>query len=423
LMVLWLALLLAYADRQILSLMVEPIRKDLHLSLTQIGLLQGLAFGLCYAFAGIPLARLIDRRHRVSITSSCVLIWSIATVACGFALSFPGLLAARTATAVAEAGINPAGLSIITDLVPRKTLGRASAIFLTAPFVGSGMALLLGGALFRLLTLQHLAGSALFGLAPWQAVFVIVGLPGILVAALLLLTVREPTRSVSSSNEGTFRSVLKDHGKFLSLYLGACTLLVTVLYTQMAWIPAHFGRTFSLPPETVGRLTGPTYLIFGVLGSLMAGLLSAKSAKEEVLRRILGIIMAGSAFLIAPVLLTPLLANQTLAVVAFAACVFITTAALALTPVPLLLTIPSHCRAQVLVIASLLFAIIGAGLGPITVGAMADHLFSGNHALGYAIALVSGLAATGALTLMIILRRAPIIERTSPSIPASHPAT
>ena len=418
--VLWSALLLAYVGRQVLSLLVDPIRHALGLSDTQIGLLQGFAFGLCYAVAGLPLARLSDRKSRVSIAAACIGIWSVATMACGVVSSFPSLLAARALTAIAEAGISPAALSIVTDIFPRRLLGRASAALLTAPYIGSGLALLVGGSVYRYFMNHGAFSLGTLTLAPWQLVFLVVGSPGILVGAVVLSTLRESSRPDRTVSPQGLKSVLKTHRWFLLLYITSATLLVTVLYTQMAWIPAHFGRRYFLGPAEVGRLIGPTYIVYGVVGSIAAGILSSRTTEKDAVATILKVMLTCAVLLVIPAVATPLIGNQLVATCVFKCCVLVNAMALSLSSVPLQVIIPAHCRAQVIVLASLMFAVVGAGLGPIAVGALADHVFGGQDALANAIALVCGGASIGAAILLTSLRNpsGPMLQPLSALAPS-----
>src|SRR6201985_3052935 len=131
----------SYLDRQIVSILVQPIKLTLGITDTQIGLLQGFSFTMCYATAGVFVARLVDRANRVRLIAVCVAIWAISTALCGFATSFAELLAARAGTAIAEAALSPAALSIFSDIFPPRKVTRASSVFMLGPYIGGGLAL------------------------------------------------------------------------------------------------------------------------------------------------------------------------------------------------------------------------------------------------------------------------------------------
>ncbi|MEP6766004.1 MAG: MFS transporter [Gemmatimonadaceae bacterium] len=183
-----------FIDRQILSYLVVPMKRDLGVSDTQISLLMGLGFVVFYSVLGIPIGRMVDRGSRRVVTAVGVALWSLMTTLTGFTRTFTQLMLARIGVGVGEATLNPASVSIIADLFPRRLLGVAMSVYMTGTFLGSGVGYF-GGAL-----LVHTAdaiGTITLPIAgtihAWQSVFFIVGLPGFLIA-LLCLTMREPAR-------------------------------------------------------------------------------------------------------------------------------------------------------------------------------------------------------------------------------------
>lgn len=190
-----LAYIFSFVDRQILALMIEPIKQDLQLSDTQFSLLHGLAFSLFYAFMGIPIALLADRYSRPKIIAIGVAFWSLATAACGLSRNFAQMFLARIGVGVGEAALSPATYSMLSDMFPRDKLGRAVGIYSIGSFIGGGMAFLIGGYVINLLkSVDTVLVPGIGAMRPWQVTFFIVGLPGLLVALLILLTVRDPHR-------------------------------------------------------------------------------------------------------------------------------------------------------------------------------------------------------------------------------------
>ena len=184
----------SFIDRSVLGLMVGPIRDELGITDTQFSLLQGLAFAIFYTLLGIPIARLADRTNRRNIVAAGIALWSLMTALCGLARSFGSLFMARVGVGVGEAALAPAAFSLITDLFPRKKVGRAIGTYQTGLFVGYGLSVILGGWLVGTLEQGPPLELPLLGeLSAWRATLVIVGLPG-LVIALLCLTFREPAR-------------------------------------------------------------------------------------------------------------------------------------------------------------------------------------------------------------------------------------
>ena len=155
--VLSLAAVMSYIDRSILGMFVEPIRRDLSVSDVQISLLQGLSFAVCYSIAGIPLARLADRHNRIRLIVCGILVWSVMTAACGMAASFVELFVARMGVGIGEAVLIPATISLLPDIFPRRYLGRANAVFTVGAGLGTGLALVLGGALLGIIAPIDLA--------------------------------------------------------------------------------------------------------------------------------------------------------------------------------------------------------------------------------------------------------------------------
>src|SRR6516225_1782664 len=179
------AAILSYSDRQILSLLVDPIRADLHITDAQVGLLQGAAFSLIYAVAGVALGRAADVMPRRLVIVAGVLVWSVGTLACGYANSFGSLFAARAAVGIGEAALAPAATSIIADSFRAHRRGAGIGVFLMGMVVGAGGALALGGFILQAAQSGALAGVPVLGaLAPWRAGLVVLGLAGLPVALL-----------------------------------------------------------------------------------------------------------------------------------------------------------------------------------------------------------------------------------------------
>jgi MFS family permease len=193
--VLLLAYTLSFIDRMILSLLVGPIRADLGISDTQMSLLMGFAFAIFYSLLGVPLGWLADRGNRKALIVGGVAAWSLMTAVCGLARGYGGLFLARIGVGVGEATLSPAAYSMLGDYFPRERLGRAMAVYSIGVPLGSGVALVAGAFVVRFVTEGAPVPLPLLGaLEPWRLAFLIVGLPGLLVAALIALAIREPAR-------------------------------------------------------------------------------------------------------------------------------------------------------------------------------------------------------------------------------------
>src|SRR5205809_2362850 len=193
----------SFIDRQIFSLLVGPLRHDLHISDTQISYLIGLGFVVFFALFGIPIGRLADIYSRRTIIAVGLVIWSLFTAACGLAHTFPQMLLLRMGVGAGEAALSPAAYSLITDYFPRNRLATAISVYSMGIYIGGGLSYLLGG-----LVVRYAAGQAMWNLPmvgpirSSQLMLVIVGLPGIALV-LLLYTIREPKRQRASASAPT----------------------------------------------------------------------------------------------------------------------------------------------------------------------------------------------------------------------------
>ncbi|WP_420606463.1 MFS transporter [Novosphingopyxis sp.] len=265
--------ILGYLDRLILSFLIEPIKAELGLTDTQIGLVTGLAFALLYVVAGIPIGRLMDTRNRVWVLSFCVLIWSVATAASGLAGGFISLFLARVFVGAGEAAVSPAAVSLIGDYFPPNKVQRPLGIFTVGLYAGGGLALILGGQLIAFLT--GLDGTRIPGLgvfSAWRTTYFILALPGIFIVALLLLSVRDPRRrhlAASKKAEHTDAfAFFKAHRRLFCLVLASVIMWGFNGYGLLNWYPAMLMRSYGMTTQEVAWSFGPAFLLGGVLGAM-----------------------------------------------------------------------------------------------------------------------------------------------------------
>ncbi|HWA30946.1 MAG TPA: MFS transporter, partial [Rhizomicrobium sp.] len=250
------AAILSYTDRQILSLLVDPIRGDLHISDVQVSVLQGAAFAVLYSFIGLPLGRIADLVARRALLLFAVVTWSFGTILCGLAHSFAGLFAARLLVGVGEAALAPAAMSLIGDYFPPSSRALPTGVFFTGMVIGGGSAIAIGG--FLLSAAQH----ALFaqvpfigGLAPWRTVLAVLGVAG-LALSLFFFTIREPgSRRVTLADirarllsTGDVAGAFRAQWKLLLPLYGAMAIGSIVDYAIMSWAPTLLVRRFALTP-------------------------------------------------------------------------------------------------------------------------------------------------------------------------------
>jgi MFS family permease len=398
----------SYLDRQIVSILVQPIRATLGISDTQIGLLQGFSFTMCYATAGVFIARLVDRANRVKLIAVCIAIWAISTALCGFATSFTELLVARAGTAVAEAALSPAALSIFSDIFAPRKVARASSVFMLGPYIGGGLALFGGGMLLSAAKGDVSVWLASHGFEPWQAVFVMVGLPGLVLAALVAFTVREPARHEADSATSadalpTLREVIAElfvRNRFCAPYFAAYVALITLFYSHAAWFPTLLMRHFHLAPAEVGKMAAPAYMIGGMLGVAAAGMLAARVTDERTLQKVLALSACAVAALIPAAIAMPLVANSSLAVVLYGVCALAASIAMALAPVPLQIAVPNRMRGRSLALLVFMTNAISGGCGPLAVGYL-----NGRIGDARALAIVGGVSALASAWLYAVATR------------------
>ena len=355
-----------FVDRQVLSVLLEPIRRDLGLSDTQLGLLSGLAFAAFYVTFGIPFARIADRYSRRNLIVVCMLAWSAMTALCGMTVNLAQLLAARIGVAIGEAGCIAPAQSIIADYYSPAERPAALSVFSVGAPVGVFLGLLLGGWL-----------AELFG---WRVALILIGLPGMLLALLVLGTVREPIRGMSSGISTTERPgrFIDDARQLLSrrsmpLIAVGAGMQSMVLYGMGAWLPSFYQRLHHLQTHEVGSLLAVVNGIGAGLGTLGGGFLAAALARRD--RRWLCWLPA-----IAAATATPLYAGAVLASDIFwsIACVFPAALLGSVFVAPTLAAVHSvsgvALRATGLSLVLFLTNLVGIGGGALVVGAVSDAL-------------------------------------------------
>lgn len=400
---------LSYVDRQIISLLVGPIKATLGLSDTQMGLMQGVSFSLFYVAATLPLARLADRGSRPKIMGSCIAIWSVMTMLCGFASHFFHMLLARIGVAAGEAGLPPSALTMMADMFDPKRLARATSIFMLAPFVGGGIALLGGGALYGWLEGMDMPSLPGVGtLERWQLVFMIVGAPGLLLAGAVFLLTDPRTTPPTAARKSTTRELawfILHNWRVCGLYMVATALIVMLFNAHISWMPAAIMRSQGLNEQTIGPLFGPIYLIAGGAGTLIAGAIVGRGA-DDMAGRTMRFMRLGAMLLLPASIAAPLMPSLWSQLACIAAAIFLTSSVVGLASLPFQFIAPPHLRAQSVALLGLASALLGTGLGPLVVGLFSDHVFmSFAQPLSAAVAAIGALAVSSAIVLFFIVIR------------------
>ena len=275
--ILTLAQVFAFIDRQIPSMLVEPIKQDFNLTDSQIALLGGAAFSIFYAIMALPIGYAVDRYTRTKVLGTGIFLWSLMTALAGLANSFGKLFGARIGVAVGEAVMAPISVSLVSDSFPENKQGKPMGIITAGVYIGIGITLLGGGFLIDYLTSIGGITLPLIGyLKPWQATFMIVGIPG-LVLAIAAFYLKEPRRieeQVDSNHLVDKKNVflhLKEHRKTLIPMFGGLIFMALIFYSFSFWAPTMMIRTFDISLTEVGFILGMITIISSITGTIIAG--------------------------------------------------------------------------------------------------------------------------------------------------------
>lgn len=401
----------SYLDRQALTLLVGPIRKSLAISDTQLSLLHGFAFAIFYTVLGLPLGRMIDQYRRTTIIAAGVAVWSIMTAFCGLARNFVEMFLARVGVGVGEAALSPGAYSLISDYFPPRTRPVALSLYLSAIYVGAGLATIIGGTIIAMMPAFE---APIIGyIEPWQGVFIAIGLPGVLVA-LWVLTMREPKRTgakadLSPTIGATLRYIAEHRRTYGPLIMGYA-LFSLMWNCAMAWYPTYFMRIHGWTTIEVGTRFGLTIMISGALGVLSGGYLSTRlrdrgHSDSNILAGIAAALIALPAGLASGLTETPSATLAAVFIFQFGCAMPFGAAAAALQDIT-----PNQMRGQVTAIYQFATNMFGIGLGPTLVALFTDHLFHDDLAIGKSILLA--IAVSGPIALLLLWRSRPPYRNT-----------
>jgi len=396
------AYILSFVDRQILSLMIEPIKADLMLSDTQFSLLQGLAFSLFYAFMGVPIAALADKKSRVKIISVGIAFWSLATAACGLSKNFIQMFLARLSVGAGEAALSPAFYSIVADLFPKHKLGRALGVYAIGAFIGSGLAFLIGGYVIGLLKDVSFVTLPMIGeIKTWQLTFMIVGLPGVLLALLMILTVREPERkglkmdangvAVKASFKNSM-GFIKTHKKTFFCHFIGFSFYTMMLYSLLGWAPAYYMRHFGLDASQTGYILGSIILVANTSGALFCGWLIDFFSKRGYSDAAIRAGAIGCAALIIPSVLFTQVDNMQLSFALIFVAMFFSTFPIPASAAATQMLTPNQLRSQVSAKFLLISNLIALGVGTTAVALITDRYYENTLMVGNSISIVNAVA-------------------------------
>ena len=412
--VLTLAYVLSFIDRQILNLLVGPIERDLGINDTQMSLLMGFSFAVFYTLFGIPLGRLADSGSRRVIIAAGVAVWSLLTAGCGLARRYWELALLRMGVGVGEASLSPAAYSLITDIFRPEQRATAISVYSMGIYVGSGLAFILGGLVVKFASGREQFDLPLVGpTRAWQLIFVVVGLPGLLVSLLVLATVREPARRGTPAvacGSGLASPValtevwayLKENrATFACLNVGVACLTVSS-YGMSGWVPTFFVRKYGWAPGQVGLVFGSIVAVAGTLGITAGGRLADHFRSRERTDAELWVAWLAAVAWLPFGILYPLMPDATWAAVLLAPAVFFGSVPFGLAPAAIQRMTPNPMRAQATALYLFVINLIGMGLGPTAVALVTEKVFHDPRAVDRSLLLV-GLAADSAAILFLWL--------------------
>jgi len=406
--ILVLAFIFSIADRIIIALLVEPIKTDLNLSDSDMGLMMGPAFAIFYALMGLPIGRAVDKHSRKYIVATGIFLWSVMTALCGLSRTFWQLFLARVGVGVGEATLSPAAYSMIADSFPKEKLGKALGVYQSGAFFGVGFALIFGGLAIQFAATADDISLPLIGvIAPWQMAFIAIGLPGVLVAGLMLL-VKEPVRQgIASAAEDDIslgqavRFAFSRWRVFIAHYTGFA-LLALPMTTLATWVPSYLIRVVGLSPPETGLKLGLVVLIFSPIGVISGGALADAIFKKGYNDAALRVAVGAAAFMVPVSWLATSVSTPTLALALACPFAFGASISMGLAPTALQLVTPNRLRGQIGAAWMLFLNLITAALGPWAVGVINDRWFGDPLAVGQSIAAVNVIAVSlGGLILLM----------------------
>ena len=401
--VLLLANVSGFVDRQILALLVVPIQRDLGLSDTRMSYLIGLPFAIFYTVMAVPIARVADAWSRRGVIAIGVTLWSIMTALCGLAGTYTRLLLARIGVGVGEASLAAPAASIIADYFPKERLGTAMSVYSMGVFLGSGLAYFLGGWIVGLVSAQEIWTLPIIGsIRPWQTVFLMVGLPGLLVAALAL-TIREPERRTTAARavplSQLFAYVRANLRTFSCVSFGYA-MSATVNYGIAFWLATFLQRSHGWPASRAGMIQGVLTMTLGTLGVLAGGRLAdalVRANRVDGALRVgiigaVGMLVFASAYPLVPT--AAMVIAMLVLVNIFAALPWGAASAAAAQ------IIPPQMRAQGVALFFFVMNLVSFALGPWAVAAITDFVFGDKNAVRYSLVIVNVVGMLGAIALL-----------------------
>ena len=408
-LVLMVAYIFSYIDRQILAMLVGPIKADLGVTDFELSLLNGLAFAVCFTVLGVwPVGQWADRGNRRNLAAAGVFLWSLMTAVCGRVTSYAGLFVARVGVGVGEATLAPAAYSMIADYVPPARRGRALGLFSMGIYLGIGVAIMVTGLVVQAVGSMPVMHWPVIGeVRGWQVAFLILGPPGMLVS-LWLLTVREPARrEVAAATTGVryadvWRRIREHAGFYANLIFGVSMLTLT--FNAVALLRVH-----ELSPLQVAFSYGPIMFVAGSLGILAGGVLADRWRSAGRADAELQVVLYGALALGPLVIAAFQLRDATLAIALLAPLLFVTSFPFGAASAALQMVTPNRFRARTSAIYLLVINLLGIGLGSSAASFVSDVVLQDEQRIGDGVTAVAAVAAP--LAAWLIHRARPTYRR------------
>jgi MFS family permease len=392
-------------DRQILNLMVEPVKHDFNLSDTQMALLLGVAFSSTYFICGLPIARLADVWNRKAVIAISVAVWSFFTVLSGFTQNFWQMFAARMGIGAGESGYSPATWSILADTFPRPKLALANGILGMGNQAGQGLALIVGGSALHIVSQfppVHLEGIG--ELRPWQWAFIIVGAPGLIWAALVHFTMKEPPRrgvAVTAKPKAVpmkrvFAYMFEDWRCFGPIMLAKFVKILLSMGTT-AWMPTLLRREFDWDLTKIGLVQGTVIFVITPLALFLGGKLSERWTNQGKWETNVRIMSYTTLCMVPLASLFPLMPTAELCLLLYGANLFIAGLGFGPAAAAIQMVTPNQMRSQISAIGQIMTNVLANSLGPLMVALLTDYVFKNPGDIKYSMttcAVILGPIAT-----------------------------
>ena len=397
----------SFVDRQVINLLVEPIKDDMGLTDVQISYLQGLIFVIPYVLLSIPIGRLVDVFSRIYVIISGILVWSFATIAAGLSGNYTQLAIARGFVGAGEAALTPAVWSMFPDIFTKKQLAFAMSIFSMAPYLGAGIALIAGAEVIEISQSSPPVELPIIGtLEPWQITLIICGAPGILFA-LIYACIKEPARTATETQteeamplSEAFRFMKKNWKVYLA-FLGGSPFLIIMLYSIQAWSPTLLIRVHEWDISYAGRVYGIVALVTGSLGVLSSPFVARVMGRLNNKGYPLLMLMMSTVLTALFLFIAGLQKDGMSCLIFLALASFFVTIPLPQLAVTLQTISPNKMRGLVAGIFVVTGNVMGMGLGPTFVAFFTENVFQDPMSVGMSMGLLGLVSAPIALVIYL----------------------